>query len=293
MQIFIKNAKGKKDRYVNLSPVLLDILLMKQNLLISFFLLITICCFGQKRTQLLSKAYQTKSIQLLDTFFRNWIIETKALSIESFNSLNDKTKEVYNVFQVFYNPKDLDKIGGSECGNDLYKNAKYLVIQNQVIYEIGDSITVASNDTLNYINYITTKDNSAFPTDTLKNFRPNINLDSSKTVVLTKDYDDLLNYFLGSKHTKLGIGNIMAPAKSSGESKKRQEFLEKFIKIFYGHWGSYWQLYSYPTVQKIRFDNSFTNAIVYYRMVYEGGEAYLKKINSKWTLIKAERTWIE
>ena len=26
MQIFIENAKGKKDRYVNLSPVLLDIL---------------------------------------------------------------------------------------------------------------------------------------------------------------------------------------------------------------------------------------------------------------------------
>ena len=26
MQIFVENAKGKKDRYVNLSPVLLDIL---------------------------------------------------------------------------------------------------------------------------------------------------------------------------------------------------------------------------------------------------------------------------
>ena len=266
---------------------------MRQSFLVTFYLLISTFCFGQKRAQLLSKAYQTKSVQLLDAFFKNWGSETRALSIENFNRFDDKTKEVYKVFQVFYKPKDLSKIGGSEWGNDVYKNAKYLIIQNQVIYEIGDSVIAASNDTLNYINYITTKDNSAFPTDTLKNFRPNFNFENSKILVLTKDYDNLLNYFLGKKHTKFAVGNIMSPAKSAGESKRRQNFLERFIKIFYGHWGGYWQLYSYPTVQKIRFDNSFTNAIVYYRMVYEGGEAYLKKVNGKWTLIKAERTWIE
>ena len=35
------------------------------------------------------------------------------------------------------------------------------------------------------------------------------------------------------------------------------------------------------------------NAIVKFTMVYEGGEAILKKINGKWKLLSAKRTWIE
>ena len=85
----------------------------------------------------------------------------------------------------------------------------------------------------------------------------------------------------------------MSPAKSKCESDKRKQFLENYIKIWYGHWGGYWQLNSYPYAQKITFDRKFENAVVDYRMVYEGGFAYFKKVNGIWVLIQARRTWIE
>ena len=125
------------------------------------------------------------------------------------------------------------------------------------------------------------------------NFRPGLSFNSPKAVILTSFYDALLNSFLGNKHLPLGTGSIMAPARSKGESEKRQQFLQHCIRIFYGHWGGYWQLYSYPVVSTITFDKTFDNALIEYRMVYEGGEAYLKKVNGVWTLIGAQRTWIE
>lgn len=265
---------------------------MRQLVIISF-LLSPLLGFTQKQTQLLANAYKQKSINKLHLFFENWVQETHPISDKDFANLNDTAKNVYTIFQTYYTPKELSKIGGSEWGDSLYRNVKYLLIQDKIIYEIGDSNIITLDDTINYVSYITTKDNSAFQTGTLYNFRPNVPTDSSKVVVLTKNYDRLFNYFLGNTHKLFAAGNIMAPAKSEGESNKRQKFLENYIKIFYGHWGGYWQLYSYPTVEKVRFDKSFSNAIIFYTMVYEHGEAYLKKIEGKWTIIKAERTSIE
>ncbi len=85
----------------------------------------------------------------------------------------------------------------------------------------------------------------------------------------------------------------MNPARSSGESEKRKAFLENDIKIWYGHWGSYWQLDSYPVVYSITFDKRMLYARVDFRMVYEGGEAVLKKKNGQWVLVTSKRTWIE
>ena len=82
-------------------------------------------------------------------------------------------------------------------------------------------------------------------------------------------------------------------ARSTGKSENRKKFLENYIKIWYGHWGGYWQLYSYPTASSIIFDKDMKYARIYFRMVYEGGEAILKNENNKWILISAKRTWIE
>jgi len=111
--------------------------------------------------------------------------------------------------------------------------------------------------------------------------------------VLTNYYRRLLTSFLGNTYKPFAEDDIMAPARAKGESQRRQKFLENDLRIFYGHWGGYWQLYSYPTISSLTFDKSFRYAIIYYEFIYEGGEAYLKKVNGIWTLISAQRTWIE
>jgi hypothetical protein len=98
---------------------------------------------------------------------------------------------------------------------------------------------------------------------------------------------------LGNAHLPLGAGGIMNPARSNGQSLKREKFLAHFIKIWYGHWGGYWQLYSYPEVYSIIFDKQMNRAEVNFRFIYEGGKAVLENKNGQWKLLSSMRTWIE
>lgn len=251
------------------------------------FLLYFATSFGQRRDTLLFKAYKSKSLTELKAFFDNWASETKGS--EDLLTLNDTTNNVYLVFQAFYNPKDVARTGGSEWGNEIYKNAKYLLVQDMIYYGIVDTLLRNGSDS--------SADDEIFERakgyDSLKNFRPRLTFSDAQAVVLTKAYDSLLNRFLGNQHYKFATGNIMSPARSKGESEKRKQFLENYIKVWYGHWGGYWQLLSYPSAFRITFDKNFQNAVVDYKMVYEGGFAYLKSVNGKWILVKAKRTWIE
>lgn len=122
---------------------------------------------------------------------------------------------------------------------------------------------------------------------------PAVESTDKKPLYLNSKYNEILNAFLGNKHLPLGAGGIMNPARSKGQSAKRKMFLEKFIKIWYGHWGGYWQLISYPEANSITFDKEMKYARIDFRMVYEGGEAILKRENGIWKLISAKRTWIE
>ena len=65
------------------------------------------------------------------------------------------------------------------------------------------------------------------------------------------------------------------------------------MKIFHGHWGGYWQFLSYPQVYSITFDNDMKFARVDFRLVYQGGEAFLKNEEGVWTLMSSKLTWIE
>jgi hypothetical protein len=124
-------------------------------------------------------------------------------------------------------------------------------------------------------------------------FRPQVKVPGKQAIYLTAARAETLRAFLGDKHLPLGAGGIMHPARSRGESEKRKTFLGKAIKIWYGHWGGYWQLDSYPVASSITFDKSMGYARVSFRMVYEGGEAILKKTGGQWVLLSSKRTWIE
>ena len=129
--------------------------------------------------------------------------------------------------------------------------------------------------------------------DSIVDFRPFVKVPGKQAVYLTPKRIETLRAFLGDKHLPIGAGGIMNPARSTGESEKRKAFLENDIKIWYGHWGGYWQLDSCPVVYSITFDKSMLYARVDFRMVYEGGEAVLKKKNGQWVLVASKITWIE
>jgi hypothetical protein len=272
---------------------------------------------GQKRDSLLLKAYQTGSTEKLGAFFNEWAMETAPLAPSTIEKMDQTAQNVYSLFQQFYNPLDLQRIGGSEWGNDIYKKARYLVLQDRIRFGFVDTLdreillqrqyaelAAGLHVSLDSVIKTSKEDGNErwcriddWPTpkiwDSLIDFRPPLRFGSPEGVVLTERFRTLLNQFLGNDHLSLGAGNIMSPARSKGESKNRQQFLEKYIKIWYGHWGGYWQLYSYPVVASITFDHTFSHAVINYVLVYEGGYAYFVKKGGVWMLVEARRTWIE
>ena len=298
-------------------------------LLIVFFLFTITFAYSQTELNVLKKAYKNQSTEELKNFFDAWSREISPITDVELLTYNDTIQQAYKAFIAFYKPHRLDSLGGSEWGNDIYKNVDFLIVQNKLKIYFTDKIYYTEQEkeefVINEINRIFSDSASkrltwlerdengklssrAFEyfgidnrvilkeeklTDSIMNFRPSVNCNGKLPLFLTKKYDKILNDFLENEHWKLGTGGLMNPARSKGKSAKRKDFLENYIKIFYGHWGGYWQLYSYPQTYSITFDKDMKYAKINFRIVYEGGYAILKREGEKWTLISSELIWIE
>lgn len=220
----------------------------------------------------LEEAYKQHSKEKLLQFFNSWSTNSSVISEQDLSQLTNRNKEAYGVFAAFYKPHKLDSLGGSEWGNDIYQKANFLLVQNSIKIRAEDKEAIV---------------------DSIVDFRPSVKVPGKYCIYLTPKRAEVLKAFLGDKHLPIGAGGIMNPARSSGESEKRKNFLENNIKIWYGHWGGYWQLDSYPVVYSIVFSKNMLQARVSFQIVYEGGEALLKKLDGKWQLVSSRRTWIE
>jgi hypothetical protein len=305
-----------------------------KNLLIALLLSFSGLGYAQKAKNelkgapLLQHAYKTNSLTELNQFFADWHKNNKPLSDAEIAKLSEIEKQAYGVFTAFYRPLEIDSLGGSEFGSNIYNNVRYLIIQSHVkiystakILDMGaerDSIAVQAVNKSTLPDSVKTKylkrvngklsrevladfgngfNLDEYRKDTLieniVNFRPQIKCGDKLPVYLTSRYDTILNAFLGNTHLALGAGGIMNPARSKGESLKREKFLNQMVKIWYGHWGGYWQLYSYPEVYSIIFNKQMNRAEVNFRFIYEGGKAVLESKNGQWKLLSSMRTWIE
>ena len=288
--------------------------------IVTLILLLVLCIEiqGQTSTQadLLNKAYSKHSKSLLYSFFDNWSDEISSNENESPNKW----------------PLQPEKIGCRGEDVESYKKSAYLIVQDRLddIYTT-DSIPLTQDELeVFYINrvkqlYPDSSKQKAFeryirkrkkagelrpkfdisrsidsylgiPTarvDSNISFRPPVSFSNKKVVYLTTAYKQLLNNFLGNEHVKLGEESIMQVAYSKGESAKRMKFINKAVKIIYGHWGGYWQYETYPKAYNIIFDSKLRHAVVNFRYGYGGGYAILKKQNNQWCIISAELTWIE
>ncbi len=286
------------------------------NIVIGFF---AFSAFGQNEEEkLLKYSYKKQDVDSLDMFFIDWKNEYQPITGEHFEELSDTLKDVYEIFLDFYTPLDLKRIGGSEWGDSLYFGVDYLVVQNRIDFSIVETLDKKEiilnylkrniTDSIKYEEYKRTfmKDTSDYSLgftyynsidylheDSIMDFRPNLDFETVDVLYYKSKYTKILARFLKNMHHKLGFGGIMNPARARGKSKTRLDWVDTKMKIFQGHWGGYWQMTTYPSVNQILFDKKRETALIHFRMVYEGGEALYKKIDNKWTLIDSKLTWIE
>lgn len=288
---------------------------------------------GQNPSQaaLIEKAYQDSSVTQLYEFFDNWSAEISSNENNAPNQWVAEAHKVFKAFYQPLQ-LDKIGCGGYESRFS-YQDYPYFIVQNTLYrISVTDTLPFKPNELEAFYTYRinqTYSDDSIrkkwieylqreisygrmsmvfddfyniWPTwqkiditavDSSIEFRPPVSFPGKKIVYLTYEYEQLLNKFLGNTHVKLGEHGIMQPAYSKDESHQRMLFLAKAAKIYYGHWGGYWQYETYPEATSIIFDTRMQRAVVNFRFIYEGGVVYLEKKDGEWTIFSAELTWIE
>ena len=104
--------------------------------LFTIILLSLLCSngFSQTQEELLYKAYEECSYELLEQFFENWRLEKTPITDEEYKALPDVEKDVYDLFYEFYNPLDLSNLKLEKFEYDYYKNIKYVIIKPYIKY---------------------------------------------------------------------------------------------------------------------------------------------------------------
>jgi hypothetical protein len=241
------------------------------------------CSVCQFNAEKLERIYKNNDLKQLEEFFQLWSNCSQQERVITNETLPEFILDAYEIFQDFYNPYNLSRIAKLPPEQSIYQDAPYFIIQEKLI--ITKRITLEKDDFGDYTS----------PADfklTLNDFYPNIEVSEGIPLYLAAyDRDNLLQ-FLGDESYPLGHGGIMNPARAKGDSRKRQRFLNLFVRIIHGHWSG-WHLESHPYVYSVNFNRDYSEAIVDFRIIYEGGEARYKKEQGKWTLIESGLTWME
>lgn len=298
---------------------------MKQSVFLIFFLIL----FGKfqvagQTSEQLQEAYKERSTEKLKAFLDQWSNDLRPSNSLQRQEMSKVVQQAYLVFEEFYNPHDLANRGGTQWGNDIYNGYNYFIIQDSFkifqkdkVYYTPDeaeayAIDYVKRHTSNefhekFINWIKAgnkmilenygpsrnsiwEDSTKVLLDSVNNFRPNIVSALGTPLFLTKKYKIILNDFLGNDNRPFGEEGLINTAQAKGESLRRQKFLENLIKIYYAHWGGHWEYLTGMSVGALVFDRDMKYAKIFYGIIYESGEAYLRFENNRWNLISIKRT---
>ncbi len=220
----------------------------------------------------LEDAYSHKSESKYMDILNEW---NNNISSKPFDSIDSEIeRDVYRIFQVFYNPFDISRLGEHEWG-ELYEGYRFAVVQNCIYYNY-------SFDSEDYEER-----------DSIGDFRPEIHIDGKTILYLTPDYHEAIYTFLGAEYNPLGTGSIMNPASPTGESQERLDFLQTYLAIIPGHWGGYYHIETHPDVSFIAFNENIDKARLSFRVGYMFGEADFEKNRNNWVMTHSAITGIE
>ena len=259
--------------------------------------------FAQSEGQrdLLERAYDTRSYDLLGKFFDNWQKEYTDNEAEA----PDKwVAEAHKVFAAMLRPDISSKIGIEVLG-------PVLIVQS-TLDEMG-YVNKKSKDfqkgDLDKTVYVTV--------DSAIDFRPKYQIEGLTTVYLTEGYKTIVNDYLATfilppleistfdDRELMELDSIWTVTGNEKEpydfeEAKLQEELERifFLRDYAGsiycpHMFGPTTIVPLITIHEIVFDRSLHYAVVVYSQCISGGTVVLKKVKNKWTFDHDYDYWIE
>lgn len=238
---------------------------IKKLFVVFIFILSSTSCkdeITQPENSLIESAYLNNSVNELDSFIFEWYSSVHPTSDSELSQLSDTIKCIYELYKSYYDPLNLYNYSITgyypETGNNFYHSIPYFIIQNQINYKIGDSDSM----------YI------------LKDFKPQLGIDSVKFLYLTDKYKNEMLAFLDDPKYRNEWYEIMM-------------FLRQRIKIYIKHYNLSWHLVTFPEIEEIKFNNNLDTAIVSFRILFEGGTSKLIRNSNRWEMIESQLLWIE
>lgn len=221
---------------------------------------------GQK----LEQVYQRGSQSALDTVFTMWQKVIRPYSTSEITLLSDTVKHVYDVFQAFYSPSNLNRITGGIHEN-FETRFRYVVIQNRMHFAIADT-----NPKYYYYQGVKLTEGEIY------DFRPQPEDKVFPVVYLSASADSMIYRYL-----------YESDGKPKPDHQQRISFLREAIQLTHHHWINDYHKITMPEVSCIYMNRNFTQALVMFRVFYQFGEAYLEWSNNRWNLMYSKLTAIE
>ncbi|WP_152981775.1 hypothetical protein, partial [Hymenobacter sp. AT01-02] len=94
----------------------------------------------------LEAAYRAQSSAQLERFFQTLRDQTTPISSDELARLPPRQQAAYAVFTAFYRPHQLDSLGGSEWGPDVYQKVRFLLVQPSLRVKLVDKIYYSDAD---------------------------------------------------------------------------------------------------------------------------------------------------
>ena len=255
---------------------------------------------GQR--DLLERAYDTKSYDLLEQFFDNWQKEYADNEVEA----PDKwIAEAHKVFAAMVRPEISSQIGIEVYGH-------VLVVQGSL-----EKIGCVKRKTKDFL--IGNLDGIIYTiVDSAVDFRPKYQLENITTVYLSDNYRTIVNDYFSTFNPPALIDyntfdnweitetdSIWTVTDNNNEpydefTAKIQAYIERssFLRDFTGpiycpHMFGPTTIVPFFTIDKIVFDLSLRHAVVFYSQCISGGIVVLKKVKNRWTFDFQYEYWIE
>jgi len=243
--------------------------------------------FSQTEENLLKSAYEHNSKIILDEFFYKWQLQTPPIPYAQFQNLSDTEMTVYDIYYAFCNSFVDNSIKPFKLENydKLFKNIKYLILQDKLNFEVEES----ENFEKEYFARLYTHDTVIKVTkDSITDFRPEIIFKNLQVVFLTADYYRLFNDFFDNKFQK---NNSIFETNDSLylDYNSKVKFLSNHTSIIHkGNIGVprlyYYELLTDPIIQKVVLHDDFQKAKVYFSITCLDYVAYFNISKNGWKL---------
>ena len=220
--------------------------------------------------QQLEHAYQNGSQSALDTAFISWQQIIPTYSSNEINAHSDTIRQVYDIFQAFYCPWDLNRITGGEHEN-FETDYRYIVVQNNLQFAVIDT-----NPQYYFYQGVSIWEG------TIQDFRPNLDDATFPFVYLSALADSMIYQYLYQPDGTL-----------EPDHQQRVDFLREAIQLTHHHWISDYHKTTMPVVSHIYINEMFTQALVTFRVFYQFGQSYMERLDNRWILIHSKLTGIE